>query len=176
MTAGEGDVPLIYPYHLVNGLVEWPRPHAKKPNAIVATAESSSLLVPSDVYVLVKRFSAKEEPRRVVAAIFDPELVACVAVGIENHLNYFHENGRGLSMALARGIAAYLNSSAFDCYFRQFSGHTQVNATDLRNVAYPSRAQLVRLGEQIGHESPALGRIDELVEDLLTGITSSVPV
>ena len=54
--------------------------------------------------------------------------------GFENHLNYFHENGEGLPLDLAKGLAAFLNSDAVDQYFRIFSGHTQVNATDLRNL------------------------------------------
>lgn len=172
---GEGDVPLIYPHHFVDGFVEWPRPHAKKANAIAATDESASLLVPAGVYVLIKRFSAKEEPRRVVAAILDTERFHCSEVGIENHLNYIHGNGRGIEMVLARGIAAYLNSTIFDSYFRQFSGHTQVNATDLRNVAFPSHRQLVKLGVDVGDESPTQELIDARVEGLLDEITFSVP-
>ena len=78
-------------------------------------------------------------------------------------------------MALARGIAAYLNATLFDSYFRQFSGHTQVNATDLRNVAFPSRRQLVKLGGDIGDSSPTQELIDARVEALLE-TTSSVLV
>jgi adenine-specific DNA-methyltransferase len=45
-------------------------------------------------------------------------------------------------------LACFLNSSALDSYFRVFSGHTQVNATDLRNMAYPSLVQLKMLGSE----------------------------
>jgi len=51
---------------------------------------------------------------------------------------------------LARGLAAFLNSTVADSYFRQFNGHTQVNATDLRSFRYPSVAQLATIGRQIG--------------------------
>jgi adenine-specific DNA-methyltransferase len=37
---------------------------------------------------------------------------------------------------------AYLNSQEVDDYFRVFSGHTQVNATDLRRLRYPTIEQL----------------------------------
>jgi adenine-specific DNA-methyltransferase len=43
-------------------------------------------------------------------------------------------------------LAVYLNSTAVDDSFRRFNGHTQVNATDLRLMKYPSRADLVSLG------------------------------
>jgi adenine-specific DNA-methyltransferase len=49
---------------------------------------------------------------------------------------------------LALGLKEFLNSAAVDRYFRQFSGHTQVNANDLRVLRYPGRAELERLGRQ----------------------------
>jgi adenine-specific DNA-methyltransferase len=56
-------VPLVYPHNLQNGFVEWPREHAKKPSAIVCSPKAQRLLVPSGAYVLVKRFSAKEDKK-----------------------------------------------------------------------------------------------------------------
>ena len=52
-------------------------------------------------------------------------------------------------MNLAKGLSAFLNSSFVDSYFRQFSGHTQVNATDLRKLNYPPADALERLGGRI---------------------------
>jgi adenine-specific DNA-methyltransferase len=144
---GEDTVPLIYPVHFNGGSVHWPCPSSRKPNALLAVPETEELLVPNAVYVLVKRFTAKEERRRVVATVFRPEgsLAGFASIGFENHLNYFHRNGGGLDGAVAEGLAMYLNSSVVDAYFRQFSGHTQVNATDLRSLRYPSLEQLCRL-------------------------------
>ena len=104
------------------------------------------MLVPRGIYVLVKRFSSKEERRRIVACIYDPERVPAKRVAFENHLNYFHNRGHGLPMTLAKGLAAFLNSTLVDSYFRRFSGHTQVNAADLRKLNYPTRSELERLG------------------------------
>ncbi len=139
---GDDTVPLIYPAHLRDGGVRWPIPNFKKHNALARNAGTEGLLIPAGRYVLTKRFSAKEERRRLVASLFDAD----GAVGVENHLNYFHDGGRGLPDDLAAGLAAFLNSTAVDDYFRQFSGHTQVNATDLRNLHYPDRAALEGLG------------------------------
>lgn len=47
---------------------------------------------------------------------------------------------------LARGLALFLNTTAVDEYFRRFNGHTQVNATDLKLMQYPSRKVLIQLG------------------------------
>ena len=166
--AADGTVPLIYPRHLSHGSVQWPGAGTSKPNALVVTRATKPLLVPSQTYVLVKRFSAKEEQRRVVAAVYDPRRMPCDEVAFENHLNYYHEAGGGLSRSLAKGLAAFLNSSLVDAYFRQFSGHTQVNATDLRSLAYPSREQLETLGSRIGKAFPEQIELDRLIEEELS--------
>lgn len=160
-------VPLIYPAHFDNGLVQWPKPNFKKPNAIEYNAASASLMVPGGVYVLVRRFSAKEERRRVVAAIFDPETVPCEVVGFENHINYFHERGAPLDRNLARGLSVFLNSTPLDSYFRQFNGHTQVNATDLRSLRYPTRDALIEMGRRAGQILPAPDVLDSIVAELI---------
>ena len=141
-----GAVPLIYPCHFEAGGVAWPKTGSRKPNAIVATEDSAFLLVPSGHYVLTKRFTSKEERRRVVAVVFDPSLVPADSIGFENHVNYFHMGGSGLDSDIAYGLAVYLNSTAVDRYFRQFNGHTQVNATDLRSLWYPDIETLREFG------------------------------
>ena len=156
--------PLIYPCHLNGGYVKWPKTPSRKPNAILDTKESQQLLVPAAIYVLVKRFSAKEERRRVVACIYEPSRISGGKVGFENHLNYFHAHGKGLPLTVARGFSAFLNSTVLDVYFRQFNGHTQVNATDLRNLNYPSRAQLESLGRRIGETFPNQEQLDQLIQ------------
>jgi adenine-specific DNA-methyltransferase len=124
-------------------------------------------MVVSGYYVLTKRFSSKEERRRVVAAIYDPCKIKTSLVGFENHLNYFHSKGRGLSPNLARGLAMYLDSSLFDKYFRLFSGHTQVNATDLRKMRYPSREQLMHLGMHVKDKIPNQENIDTVLKKVM---------
>ncbi|MBI4026554.1 MAG: Eco57I restriction-modification methylase domain-containing protein [Verrucomicrobia bacterium] len=132
-----GTVPLLYPCHFNGGTVHWPKLEARKPNAILDNDETRPWLVPSGVYLLTKRFTSKEERRRLVACLFDPDQVKAKWIGFENHLNYFHANGHGLERSLAVGLYAFLNSTVVDQYFRRFSGHTQVNATDLRTLTYP---------------------------------------
>lgn len=160
----ERTAPLIYPCHFSSGFVSWPSNSGKKPNAIVVSPETEELFLPAGYYVLTKRFTAKEEQRRVVAAIYDPNKVSATVVGFENHVNYFHIEGKGLPVNLAKGLALYLSSSIFDQYFRLFSGHTQVNATDLRKIHYPSREQLLRLGLHVKHQMPDQATIDKILE------------
>lgn len=144
-----GAVPLVYPNHLRDGRVTWPQVGARKPNGLAHTQETERLLMPAGTYVLVKRFSAKEERRRIVAVVVAPSDLPGDAWAFENHLNVFHRQGQGLPEDLARGLAAFLNTTTIDQFFRQFNGHTQVNATDLRSLRYPSDAELVSLGDAV---------------------------
>ncbi len=164
---GNGMAPLIYPCHFNDGFVHWPRAHSRKPNAIVCNEHTLDLLVPSGVYVLVKRFSSKEERRRIVACIYDPQSIPSSVVGFENHLNYYHVQGHGMSMGLAKGLAAFLNSTLADVYFRQFSGHTQVNASDLRTFRYPSASALEKIGNEYPRPGISQKQLDQLAEELL---------
>jgi adenine-specific DNA-methyltransferase len=135
-------VPLLYPMNLDDSRVTWPIDHQRKPQGIRSNDETRRWLVPDGTYVLVRRFSAKEERRRVVAAVLEREQLPSDLIGFENHLNYFHRDGAGLDSETAFGLAAYLNSKFVDSYVRLFNGHTQVNAADLRALRYPSLTQL----------------------------------
>jgi adenine-specific DNA-methyltransferase len=160
-------VPLIRPCHFSATVIKWPATRQKKPCAIKDVGPTRNLLVPQGNYVLVKRFTAKEERRRIVACVYDASAVPARRVGFENHLNYFHCNGKGFGMRLARGLAAYLNSTPIDVCFRQFSGHTQVNATDLRSLKYPSRTKLQQLGIRVAGRELDQMSLDRLVDEVL---------
>lgn len=157
--------PLIYPAHISEGFVRWPIKSGKKPDSIIGAKEALDLLVPAGYYVLVKRTSSREEPRRIIAAVFNPNHVHAPMIGFENHLNYYHRNGKGIPMDLAKGLAAFLNSTFLDQYFRQFSGHTQVNVADLKSLKYPSNKMLVNLGTKIDEKFPKQDDLDQLVND-----------
>jgi adenine-specific DNA-methyltransferase len=145
---GPGSVPLLYPAHFNSKGSEWPKPDMKKPNAIHENSETKKWLLPNDFYCVVRRFSSKEEKRRVMANVVNPvDFPGMTLLGFENHLNVFHANKQGLPKTLAYGLMVFLNSTALDDYFRTFNGHTQVNATDLKQIKYPSREILMTLGE-----------------------------
>ena len=142
-----GTVPLLYPGHFNRIGLQWPKPGCKKPNAIRDCVATRKWLYPNGYYAVVRRFSSKEERRRIVANVIDPARLPAAMIGIENHLNVFHAKRQPISEDLAHGLSAYLNATAVDTYFRRFNGHTQVNATDLRAMRYPSRDALIALGQ-----------------------------
>lgn len=145
-------VPMPYPHHFVNGEVIYPNDHKKYPNAILQVDKLKKSLWPTGYYVLIKRFSSKEERRRIVAYLVTPSSFKSKLLAFENGWNVLHVKKSGLSAELATGLTCFLNSSQVDNYFRIFSGHTQVNATDLRNMRFPSidalsqMARMFRLG------------------------------
>lgn len=143
----EGSVPLLYPGHFIGQRIVWPKFDLKKPNALMVNKETERSLYPGGCYTVVRRFSSKEENRRIVANIVTSVDFNFSMVAFENHLNVFHQGKAGLHEDLARGLCAFLNSTAVDTHFRRFNGHTQVNATDLRSMKYPRRDILMRLGE-----------------------------
>lgn len=143
-----GTIPLLYPSHFIGYTTTWPKLKMKNPNAIHRNALTEKWLYPTGYYCVVRRLSSKEEKRRIIAGVVEPQVFAdAPMLGFENHLNVFHNGKRSLPEALARGLAVFLNTTAVDELFRRFNGHTQVNATDLRLLKYPSRENLIALGE-----------------------------
>jgi len=159
--------PLLYPHHFSDGTLSWPKSH-KKPNALQLSPDINKWLMPRGHYVLVKRFSAKEERRRLVAYHLPYEALDATHIGFENHWNVFHIGKRGMDEDTAKGLSTFLNSTILDEHFRVFSGHTQVNATDLRNMRYPSREQLRKLGQLAKDQLNDQATIDRLIEGIET--------
>ncbi len=159
-------VPLLYPGHFKGYKINWPIHNFKKPNAIVRNSETKKWLFPIGYYCVVKRFSSKEEKRRIIARVVHPhDFPGTDMIGFENHLNIFHQNKNTLSKSLAYGLFTYLNTTVVDEYFRRYSGHTQVNANDLRLLKYPSKEELLKLGKWcIGCKEISQKIIDQKIE------------
>ncbi len=160
---GDDTCPMVYPSHVEGDRITWPQPDGKKPNAIAITEATKKWLMPDGWYVVIRRFSAKEERRRIVAAVYRPQ--GGDWVGFDNKVNVIHRDHVGLDPAIAQGVATYLNSTLVDLYFRQFSGHTQVNATDLRMMHFPNLEILARLGEQKGDPDALLAAEIEMDQE-----------
>lgn len=162
-----GTVPLLYAGHFLSGGVEWPISTTKKPNAIRRTDETEKWLYPNGFYTVVRRFSSKEERRRIVSSVVDPARLPGEVLGFENHLNVFHQGRCPLPERLARGLSVFLNSTPVDKYFRRFNGHTQVNATDLRTMKYPDRDILFHLGDwAVQHPEMTQETIDQKIRSV----------
>lgn len=164
----QGTVPLLWLQHVRQQEIRWPV--QKKREHLRATAESAWMLVPNAPMVVMRRFSPKEDKRRVTCAAYQGQLPG-QAIGLENHLNYIYRRGGVMTPAEARGLSAFLASSLVDAHFRALAGSTQVNATELRKLPLPPLAVLVHIGETVGNH-PSLERIDAIVLAALAATTA----
>lgn len=135
-TASKGrgaQVPLIQVENLSNGGVLHPAENPKKPQWLDAHGARNGL-IPAGYYVLVKRFSPKEEKKRLRGFL----LAAKEPVAVENHINILHAGTARsvvpLKRAQAERLLQWINSSETESYFNSFASTTQVNAGDLNRL------------------------------------------
>ena len=168
---GASTIPLLWMHHVRPMRVEWPSAGTDKPQWVRVAPELEKLLVREETYVLLRRFSAKEEKRRLVAAPILQGFLKAPRVGLENHLNYIRGVSRDLDEELAWGVAALLNSSFLDRYFRVSNGNTQVSATELRAIPLPAEGDIRAVGalarSQINNSGTLLSEIDGIVSRTL---------
>jgi adenine-specific DNA-methyltransferase len=145
--------PVMWVQHVGRMTITWPLLHFPKPQHIRIGQDTHRLLLPNRNYVLIRRFSAKEDNSRITAAPYFKGELPSEFLGIENHVNYIHHPRGGLSKTVVMGLAAFLNSRWVESYFRLSSGNTQVSATELRNLPLPPMERIRRVGEQL-QQSP----------------------
>jgi adenine-specific DNA-methyltransferase len=168
-------VPLLWLQHVRHMDIKWPLERFDKPQGVFLHADQK-LLVKNTTQIILRRFSAKEEPRRITAAVLQEGTFGTKVIAIENHLNYIYRLNGQLSYEEAMGIAAFLNSTLVDRYFRITNGNTQVNATELRKLPLPPIEQLTGIGRRVVNslteqDFEAIERIlmEELGKDLIVG-------
>ena len=104
-------------------------------------------LLTAEPCVLVQRTTAKEQRRRLIAAVLPGKLIRKFgAVAVENHLNMVRPVVEKPAVSL-RVIAALLNSEVVDAAFRCISGSVAVSATELEALPLPAPAAARHLEE-----------------------------
>lgn len=164
-------VPLLWMQHVRRQQVTWPMDQTNKPQGILVNELSTSLRVPWQNYVLLRRFSAKEDTRRLTAAPLVAEHFAhqYSSIGLENHLNYIYSSQRVLAENEVHGLAALLNSALLDRYVRITNGTTQVNAAELRVLPLPSLDLIRAIGDKLmtSLDGTAASDLDALIYQIL---------
>ena len=162
-SASKNTVPLLWMRHVRRNEVVWPLKGDRE--HIVCSEKSIKLLVHNQNYVLVRRFSPRDQEHWIMAAPLI-ENTNKEYIGIENHVNYIHGVGVALTKYEVIGLAAYLNSRQVSLYFASRLGHTQINATDLNFLPVPCKEDLRRIGEK-RQEGVVQSEIDSLIDSII---------
>jgi adenine-specific DNA-methyltransferase len=146
----------------------FPLKKGKKPGFIVDSDESQKVLLKNKNYVLIRRFSSKDDKSRLVSAPYFAANAGFEKIGIENHLNYVYRPNGELSEDEIWGISALFNSSLFDTYFRTFNGNTQVGASELKQIKMPPLEKIILVGEKVKNSDQRNKKgIDSIINEVL---------
>ena len=110
--------------------------------------KSDSILLKNKDYIFIKRFTTKEEHRRLQCALYFANKFNTQMIGIENHLNYITKIKGEITKDEIYGIFTILNSTYADKYYRILNGSTQVNATEVNSMPFPSLDVIVAIGKR----------------------------
>lgn len=139
--------PLFWLHNVVKMLTDHPVNRKGKKQFILITQSTKSILLPNKNYVFLRRFSAKDDKSRLIAAPYFCSTSNAQYIGVENKLNYIYRPKGHLERFEAMGISALLNSDLFDTYFRTFNGNVNVSATELREMPMPPLEIIKEIGK-----------------------------
>lgn len=145
---GEYDLPLFYSQHIKGGRVNH-NPSGKEFDWI--TSKKKNLIQKNQNYVFCKRFTAKEERRRLQCGIYNPnDFKQYKFIATQNKINYIDRiDGLEMSLDTTYGVFALFNSTLFDMYYRILNGSTQVNSTEINSIPVPPIKLINKMGNRL---------------------------
>jgi adenine-specific DNA-methyltransferase len=156
--------PLIWPVNFLNGEIKHPIENAEKQYISI---DCKSVLMVDQNYLLVKRFTSKEEKRRLQPAIYKTNRKkAGRFISTENHLNYLTKKQGEITDCELYGFFVLLSSTLWDQYYRILNGSTQVNAAELNSMPIPPIKDICELGQMaIKRRALTTSECDSILED-----------
>ena len=134
--------PLFYSSHIQDGKVIWPI--GKQGEYIVTN--KPSFLQPNGNYLFVKRFTAKEEKRRLQCGMYrQKDYPQYKYISTQNKINFIACQ----SLCLLYGMYALFGSMLYDQYYRILNGSTQVNSTEVNTMPVPDKATIEKIGKEL---------------------------
>lgn len=146
-TPGENIVPLFYSQHIKDGVIVFP---ANREFEYIAV-DQASLLQSNRNYLFVKRFTSKEEKRRLQSGIYlAKNFPSYSVISTQNMINFIDTTScDGLSEEMVYGLFVIMNSSFYDTYYRLLNGSTQVNSTEINTMPVPSASCIQEMGTKL---------------------------
>lgn len=140
----DGAYPLLYSQHIKDGKVVWP---LGKEGEVIKTDRKSYLQENGD-FLIVKRFTSKEENRRLQCGIYlKKKYDRFKYISTQNKVNFIKCD----SPCVTYGLYVLLNSTLYDCYYRILNGSTQVNSTEINQMPIPERNVIEEMGRELMH-------------------------
>ncbi len=153
----DGAFPLLYSQHIRNGHVTWP---LGKEGEVIKTDRTSFLQENSDL-LLIKRFTAKEEKRRLQCGIFLKQRYKQFAfISTQNKVNFVKCD----SPCMTYGLYVLLNSTLYDTYYRIMNGSTQVNSTEVNQMPVPDRDVIEAMGKELMHQDLTEANCNKIID------------
>ena len=153
----DGAFPLLYAQHIKDGRVVWP---LGKEGEVIQTDHAAYLQENSD-FLLVKRFTSKEEKRRLQCGIYLKQRYSQFKyISTQNKVNFVKCD----SPCITYGLYVLLNSSLYDAYYRILNGSTQVNSTEINQIPIPSRDIIEEMGRELMHRELSVVNCDKIVD------------
>ena len=144
-TAEETAVPLFYSQHIQSGKVIFP---IGKEHEYLVT-EQSGLLQKNANYLFVKRFTTKEEHRRLQCGVYlSRKYPGYKQISTQNKINFI-DGLKGLSECVVYGLYVLFNSTMYDSYYRILNGSTQVNSTEVNSMPVPPMSIIESMGKEL---------------------------
>jgi len=142
-------VPLVWLHNVKDMEFIFPLIKGTKQSYIIDSEKSKKVLLPNKNYVLIRRFSSKDDKSRLICTPYFASDFNFKRIGIENHINYIHRPNGELSEDEIWGLAALYSSKLFDTYFRTFNGNTQVGASELKQIKMPPLKEIILIGKSV---------------------------
>lgn len=140
--AEKGTYPLFFSSHIKDGRVQWPM---GRESEYILTDHAGYLQENAD-YLFIKRFTAKEERRRLQCGIYlTSEHPDFKYISTQNKINYIKCD----DPELAFGLYVLLNSTLYDTYYRILNGSTQVNSTEINAMPVPPKEKIREMGREL---------------------------
>lgn len=152
----DGAYPLLYSQHIKDGKVVWP---LGKDGEVIKTDKKSYLQENGD-FLIVKRFTSKEEPRRLQCGIYlKKKYDKFKYISTQNKVNFIKCD----SPCVTYGLYVLLNSTLYDCYYRILNGSTQVNSTEINQMPIPERQVIEEMGKELMHHELSVANCNKIL-------------